>query len=243
SLGLTLYELLTGRRAFSGETPAQILAAIIEDDPEPVTTLNPRVPAPVRWVIERCLSKDPRQRYEATVDLARELRTLRERLPQLPLSSTEIRVAQSPRRRFGAFVVPAVTAAVSAALAVLVWGVNPSSGPDLSSYRLTPIATDAGYQGSPAWSPDGKTLAYVADADGVRQLFTRSLSSSMLAQVTHGRFDCRDPFWSPDGARLFYIAPARDRDGLWSISAAGGEPELGLENVRSAAVSPDGKAL
>src|SRR5262249_44828655 len=133
--------------------------------------------------------------------------------------------------------------AAAAVLGLMAWSQSEKGGPDLSAYRLTPIATDGGYQGSPAWSPDGKTLAYVAAVDGVQQLFTRSLSSSMRAQVTHARFDCRSPFWSPDGTRLYYQSLARDRDGLWSISPAGGEAEIVLENVRSAAMSPDGKTL
>src|SRR5206468_2310650 len=89
----------------------------------------------------------------------------------------------------------------------------------------------------------GKTLAYVAEADGVLQVFTRSLDSSLRSQVTHNRFDCRDPFWSPDGTRLYYIALARERDGLWTITSVGGEPELVTENVSRAALSPDGKTL
>jgi Tol biopolymer transport system component len=61
--------------------------------------------------------------------------------------------------------------------------------------------------------------------------------------VTRARFDCQDPFWSPDGTRLYYVSLARDRKGLWSISAAGGEPEIVLEDVSAAALSPDGKTL
>jgi Tol biopolymer transport system component len=61
--------------------------------------------------------------------------------------------------------------------------------------------------------------------------------------VTHVRFDCQDPFWSPDGTRLYYLSRARDRDGLWSISVSGGAPELVMENVSRAALSPDGKTL
>jgi serine/threonine protein kinase len=242
SLGLTLYEMVAGRRAFTAETAAQILAAIIDDEPEAVATVNPRVPAPLRWVIDRCLAKDARQRYESTTDLARELRTLRERLAEFT-SSTDVGPPVPRRRRLGAFVATGVAAAAAGAIAVLAWESNAISGPDLASYRLTPIATDAGYQGSPAWSPDGKTLAYVADVDGVLQVFTRALSSPMRAQVTHNRFDCRDPFWSPDGTRVYYISLARDSDGLWSITAAGGEPELMMENVSRGALSPDGKTL
>ena len=241
SMGLTLYELVTGRRAFSAETSAQILAAILDDEPEPIGTLNARVPAPVRWVIERCLVKDARQRYDATADLARELRTLRDRVAEYT-PSTERAVPQAPRRQGRAMLAIGALATV-AAIGVLVGLANDGAGTDLGRYRFTPIATDAGYQGLPAWSPDGKTLAYVAERDGVVQVFTRSIGSSMRTQVTHSRFDCKDPFWSPDGTRVYYIALARERDGLWSITSAGGEPELVMENVSRAALSPDGRTL
>lgn len=240
SLGLTLYEMVTGRRAFSADTSAQVLAAIIEDEPEPIGKLNARVPAPVRWVIERCLAKDLRQRYDATADLARELRTLRDRLAEFT-SSTEI-VAPTQGRRGRAMLAIAALAATTA-IGVLVGLANGGVDTGLDRYRFTPIATDAGYQGSPAWSPDGKTLAYVADVDGALQVFTRAPGSPTRAQVTHGRFDCSDPFWSPDGTRLYYLSRARDRDGLWSTSAAGGESEFVMEDVNRAALSPDGKTL
>jgi Tol biopolymer transport system component len=136
-----------------------------------------------------------------------------------------------------------VIGAVAAAVVVLAVLASAGADPGLDRYRFTPFATDAGYQASPAWSPDGKTLAYVAEVGGILQVFTRAPGSPMRAQVTHARFHCGDPFWSPDGTRLYYISLARDRDGLWSISAAGGEPELVMEDVNRAALSPDGKTL
>jgi tetratricopeptide (TPR) repeat protein len=80
TLGAILYEMATGRQAFRRETPVQTIAAIIEDPPEPLASLSPGLPAPVRWLIERCLAKDPAERYASTLDLARELRTVREHL-------------------------------------------------------------------------------------------------------------------------------------------------------------------
>jgi serine/threonine-protein kinase len=96
TLGAILYELASGRQAFNRETPAQTIAAIIEDLPEPLAVLNPGLPPPVRWLIERCLAKDPAERYASTFDLARELRGLRERLGEVGASSSTaaaIRVA------------------------------------------------------------------------------------------------------------------------------------------------------
>jgi serine/threonine-protein kinase len=78
SLGAILYEMATGTRAFARATSVQTLAAIIEQEPEPLQDLNPAFPVPARWIVERCLAKQPADRYASTLDLAHELRGLRE---------------------------------------------------------------------------------------------------------------------------------------------------------------------
>ncbi len=83
ALGAILYEMATCRQAFRRATTAQTITAIIEDSPEPLGSSSPALPAPLRWVIERCLAKDPAERYASTLDLARELRGLREHLTEV----------------------------------------------------------------------------------------------------------------------------------------------------------------
>jgi Tol biopolymer transport system component len=118
-----------------------------------------------------------------------------------------------------------------------------ASRPSPALPRFSPLVTDGGFQGSPAWSSDGKALAYVSGVDGVLQIFTRSLASSQPLQLTHSGFNCADPFWSPDDTRIFYHSQAEDSEGLWSISAAGGQPQLMVKNATAAAISPDGRTL
>jgi predicted ATPase len=102
SLGAVLYELATGARAFRRETAVQTLAAILEDDPEPIASLNGRLPAPFCWIVERCLSKNPEERYASTRDLARDLAALREHLLDAPAESRGPRPTNLPvpRTRF-----------------------------------------------------------------------------------------------------------------------------------------------
>ena len=71
-----------------------------------------------------------------------------------------------------------------------------------------------------------------------RCAFTRQRSSPVSAQITQAAYDCRYPFWSPDGKRLYFISLARDRESLWSISAAGA-PQVVIEDVNRATISPD----
>jgi eukaryotic-like serine/threonine-protein kinase len=117
TLGEILYELATGRPAFRRESAAQTLAAIIEHALEPIASLNPNVPAPVRWVIEgRCLAKEPGERYASTLDLARDLRQLREHLVEsggsMPARTDEMARPKARWRR--PWIVPALAVLVAA---------------------------------------------------------------------------------------------------------------------------------
>ncbi|MGA7614550.1 MAG: protein kinase [Thermoanaerobaculia bacterium] len=82
SFGSILYELLSGHRPFSGESPIDTLSAVIHKDPEDLRSANPRIPEPLAWVVKRCLSKDPAERYASTLDLAQELDSIRDRLTE-----------------------------------------------------------------------------------------------------------------------------------------------------------------
>jgi serine/threonine protein kinase len=90
SFGAILYEMLTGQRAFDRPTLAETLRAVIREEPVPIAQLNPAVPAPVRWIVERCLAKAPAERYALTRDLARDLASVREHLAEL-LASRRLR--------------------------------------------------------------------------------------------------------------------------------------------------------
>jgi predicted ATPase len=84
SFGSLLYEMVTGKHAFPQRGAAQILAAILRDQPAAAASLNPQAPAPLCWVIDRCLEKNPQDRYDSTHDLARDLESIRDRLPEAP---------------------------------------------------------------------------------------------------------------------------------------------------------------
>ncbi len=86
TLGAILYEMATGKRAFQRKTGAETLVAIIREEPEPLSQAAPKAPAPVRWIVERCLAKDPEERYASTKDLARDLKSVRDHLSETSVS-------------------------------------------------------------------------------------------------------------------------------------------------------------
>jgi serine/threonine protein kinase len=227
SFGVILYQMASRERPFKRASAAETMAAIIREEPEP---LPPGLPLLLRWLIERCLAKDPVERYDSTRDLYRELCQVREHLSD----------ATTPEKHSRSWVV-ALGAAAAVATGFLIAAVWPIPIPEPA--QPVPFATESDLQAMPRWSPKGDRMAYVAAVDGVLQVFTKSISSSMPTQITHEPESCMLPFWSPDGSRIFYLTRRRPNTGLRSVAVAGGASDKVLDGVYRADLSPDGKTL
>ena len=101
SLGLVIYEMVTGKRAFQRSTAAETLVAVLREPAEPIATQNRDAPAPLCWVIERCLAKEPEKRYGSTRELARELAAIRDRFSENPIKQAEARPTNLPVQQTG----------------------------------------------------------------------------------------------------------------------------------------------
>ncbi|HEY5610770.1 MAG TPA: protein kinase [Thermoanaerobaculia bacterium] len=244
ALGCVLYEVITGQRAFSGASRIDTMHRILRMNPAPLSIASPTAPAELQHIVDRCIAKDPDERYQSVREIAIELRRIVRDFDKTPEPKPE---AEAEAERRISFRSPKLSIALALLLlavgAAAIFFPRDTNLVDLSRYTLTPIETTPAYEGFPAWSPDGESIAYVSEVDGILQVFIRNLDSSMRTQITHLARDCREPFWSPDGSRIYFISLAQDRDGLWSVGTAGGAPRLVLSNVNSAAISPDGKTL
>ena len=237
SFGSILYEMLTGERPFARDSAIQTLLAITSEEPPPLTN----APAPLRWLVERCLAKNPAHRYGATVDLYHHLREIRDNLTEaLPLKL--VRPAINDRLAGVEIAVLVLATLLIGFLAA--HSVRGGGRGALDALQFTPVATSGGLEAFPAWSPDGKTLAYSAESRGVFQVFTKPAQGGPASQITDGTDHAVFPFWSPDGRRIYFISgEAAEQPMLWQVGAAGGKPEVVAGNVAQAAISPDGKAL
>ena len=175
SFGSILYEMATGKRAFERTTRPEILAAIIRDEPEPISALNSQAPSQLRWIVERCLAKEPRDRYAATEDLARDLATLREHVSEL---SGEARVPLEARRRrarWGGIGMAAVLLVALAGTYLLGRRVERSQ---TSSPRFRQLTFRGAGISTARFAPDGQTVVYAAQSEGKPpELFTERLDS------------------------------------------------------------------
>lgn len=202
SFGLLMHEMATGQRVFHRAGAMETLAALLQEEVPPLARVDSKVPEPLSWVVERCLAKEADQRYGATTDLYFDLRSLRDRRSETRES------AASRRRSLTHFLWPTGAAAVLLAALLL----RPAG--DTPVPKFTPVATDAEAERAPAWSPDGRALAYLREVNGVMQVFTRSLTSNAAAQITQSPVNCSQPFWSPDASRIYYVAA--EKCGPWA---------------------------
>jgi eukaryotic-like serine/threonine-protein kinase len=240
SFGLILYELAAGKKAFARPSAVETMAAIVREDPPPI---DEKLPAPLKWTIDRCLAKEPEQRYESTRDLFRELRNLRDHFSEAYSSSTLAPVAAQRKRRRH-WVIPAILGGGCLLGGLLVFLLKPS-GQDISKYRYTPFASNAD---SPVWSPDGQAVAYSAKVDGTYQVFLRYLNSPVPVQLTHEDHDAEPLGWSGDRNHLIVLEFTDKTESpymkLYSVATVGGDLEFIMDtDCRTCDLSPDGKAF
>ncbi len=237
SFGSILYEMVTGRRAFKKDTAAETMTSILRDHAELVSPNIPAIPGPLRWIIERCMAKDPEERYASTRDLARDLQSLRDHFIEITSSSeaTQSFHAAKPQRRL---MLPlAILMAVVAGAALAYWfSRTPSQNPAV--FRTL---TYSGSDSSPTVSSNGQLVAFRSDRDGIPRIWLKQLKGGNEVAVTSGPDDL--PRFSPDGSLLLFIRNEGSAASLFRVPVLGGEERKVIEDVRSADWSPDGKEI
>jgi Tol biopolymer transport system component len=234
SLGIVLYECLAGTGPFERPTAAEAMTAILREDPvELAESISPGL----RLVVAHCLEKEPDRRFHSARDLAFALRNTG---TASRASGVTQKVASAGRRRW---LWPAVSTGLALLLAALaVPHILELEPIDLAGYRFTPFATEPEPESSAAWSPDGASIAYLKSVNGVQQVMVRALDASAPRQLTNLESGVSQVFWAPDASLLYYVTEG-DGAALYGISPAGGKSSPIQTDVRSAAVSPDGKTL
>ncbi len=243
SFGAIVYEMATGKRAFQRKTGAETLVAIIREEPEPLTQAAPKAPAPVRWIVERLLAKDPEERYASTKDLARDLKSVRDHLTETSASGAlPAEPARTKGRRRLALV--AAMLLVGAGLGFLARSLAGAAHAPLKLRRLTYAR---GSIHCARIAPDGQTVIYSAAWEGrpVEIFSTRADSTEsrslglagadLLAVSSQGELAL-----SLNRRHLFGFETAGT---LARVPLAGGAPREVLEDVEDADWAPDGKAL
>jgi Tol biopolymer transport system component/predicted Ser/Thr protein kinase len=206
AFGAILYEMLTGRRAFAGDTGASVIAAILASEPPPISEQRPTTPPALDRLVRTCLAKDPDDRWQTAHDVMLQMRGI------LESGSTASGATAAPVRRLRrehlAWSVAAVALLVAIGLGVAQQRGTASSSPLVHFAIETPPNTSLypfDTKGI-ALSPDGTRIAFVAeDSHSGASLYVRDLATTQIRALA-GTEDASYPFWSPDGTQLGFFA-------------------------------------
>jgi serine/threonine protein kinase len=224
SLGAVLYEMATGKRAFEGKTAASSMAAVLEREPAPISSIQPMTPPALERVVKKCLAKDPDERWQSAGDLASELRWIAE---AAPASSAQAALAMAPIQSSRKRELLAWTLAFLGFAGAIGLGVFHFASREPQRVLRAQIAPPENVRfnfvgdnaGPPVISPDGTHMVYSANAEGKNQLYVRSMDS-LLLQLLPGTEDAIFPFWSPDSRSVGFFSNGK----LRRIDISGGPP-------------------
>ena len=244
ALGCVLYEMLAGKRPFTGATPADTLAAILHHDPEPFAPGAPGIPAGLQTIVFRCLEKRPEDRYDTAHDLAIALRGISAEQPV-------VRSGESPRpappRRGTRLMALGIGAAVVLGSLLLIARLSRTSAADSPEHErwsaARQITSAPGWDAEPALSPDGTLVAYTSNSAGGSDIWLVDAQGGEPLRLTNGPGEASKPAWFPDGRSIAYASTRDGRTSVWRVSRLGGSPSLLVEDADMPAISPDARRI
>ena len=257
SFGAVLYEMVTGRRAFRGETKMATLAAIINQDPTPAAAVNGEVSPELDRVIARCLRKEVARRFQHMEDLKVALEELKEESDYGKATSAESSPIARSRRKILRRKLIVAGGSAAAVLPIILMGVmkffsRPESKllsrpplPDGRGARLRLLVSSANQLSGPALSTDGKTIAYVAEEQGQVDLYVARVAGGGHVRLTNDGTRKSNPHFSPDGERILFTRLGSETGApeVCVVPALGGQTTRLLTRAADAVWSPDGTRM
>lgn len=235
SLGVMLYEMAAGLPPFSGPTPTDTLAAILTNEPAPISRHARGVPAQFERIVQRCLAKDAAARYNSVDEIKDELQRL----------ITQFAMPAAPVKRRGGFIVAAACVALAAFALVYLFLDRKQPANPFNAMQITRVATRA-EPADAALSHDGKLLAYVVNEPSGQSIWIRNTSGSDENAVLPAEpVEHSGLMFAPDDALLYYRRRgAEDTGELYRVPVKGGVAERLIGEVSGdAALSPDGRRI
>ncbi len=234
ALGLVIYEMATGKKAFQGESKAGLAAAILTSQPPPITRIQPSAPIALERALGKCLNKDPEERWQTARDLAGELKWILQDLASSRTSAASktddgpnaLRAKRSTR-------LVGIAAALTLAAAGALWFHFARIAPSLPPMKVSRVTSYPGLETEPALSPDGKMVAFVWNGENQDNwdIYVKFIDEGVPVRLTRDPADDLSPTWSPDGRLVAFRRESPDRGGIYLVPSLGGSEERKLSNL------------
>jgi Tol biopolymer transport system component len=238
SFGAVLYEMVTGQKAFHGDTRASVMASILKDEPKPARVLTEELPRELERIVLRCLRKDLDRRSQSMAEIKLALEELKEESESGALPGASPAAARRSVRVWVIFSLAAIAFMLAA-----IWGFNSARRETAPPpYRLRQMTRDEGVSTSPALSPDGRLLAYSSDRGGGNTLdiWVQQVAGGDAIRLTRHPAPDVQPHFSPDGSQIVF---SRVGDGIYLVPSLGGTERLLVKGGSMPVWSPDGKFI
>ncbi len=235
AFGCVLYEMLSGRRAFTGATASDVVVSVLEREPD-WNALPRGTPPHVVRLIRRCVEKNP----------GRRLRDIADARADLDVTPPGVLQADpAPRSLWLTRIAWAVPALAAGFLVAYVARRPDPPGATLSTDRIVAarLTSYSGQQSAAAISPDGRSFAFVSDHGGTPDVWLRQVSGGEPIRITNDAAEESELAFSGDGEEIYFTRVAEGLNAIWKVGTLGGEPRKVVSNAHSAAISPDGRRL
>lgn len=252
SLGVVLYEMITGHLPFADENRSDVLAAILKTDPPPLGFYKPDAPPSLEKIIGRALSKDLDQRYQFASDFLSDLKSCRDELISVIETSDTIafttagnfnratdkkppaRTAKlAANRRLLWLTAPAIFLLLAVSYAAYRWQMSTASLPDnnaadLSITQLTSWKNSVGGEdlSRAQFSRDGKLIVFAANKNGNRNIWLKQIGGGEPFALNQEDSNATSPIFSPDGWQIAFYSERDGRGGIWTMPTLGGVPTI-----------------
>ena len=240
SLGVVLYELVTGNMPFEGTTNTDVMVAILEREPKPLIWFLPNVPAELQRIISKALRKNREERYQGIKDLLLDLKSLKQevdfevkREKSIQPASGEANktsggqpaVSEIKRHKKGAILALVTLVVVAAGIAYIASSISQRPKTDRGSLQTAiPLTTDPGFEGMPSLSPDGTQVAFAAGGPQTDNfdIYVKQIGGGPPRRLTSDAAVDVFPAWSPDGRSIAFIREQGDKQEVLLIPSLGG---------------------